>query len=97
MNQTKEMEEAFNLFFANPIIQNQPLPFSEERIRNEPNDAIKRAMNFIDSLFGMKLVGEPYEEEDKILLEKSLAILSYMKKIDTSQGIAIIKQLFQDD
>ena len=95
MNTQEELEEAANDFFGSPFIKGQPIPFSEEIVTNEPNLDVKRAMHFIDSLYGMQIVGEPFDEEDRMLLTKALAILSYTKKINTSQGKAICKQLFQ--
>ena len=91
----EELEEAARDFFDSPFIKGQPIPFSEETVTNESNGDIKRAMHFIDSLYGMQIVGEPFNEEDRYLLTKALAILSYTKKINTSQGIAIIHHLFQ--
>jgi len=89
-----EIEEAFTDFFDSPFIKDQPLPFSEQQIRNESNDIVKRSMNFVDSLFGMKIVGEPFEEDDRFLLQKAIAVLEITNKINTSQGKAIMKQLF---
>ena len=93
MYNNTEIEEAFVDFFDSPFIKNQPLPFSEQQIRNEPKDIIKRSMNFVDSLFGMKIVGEPFEEDDRFLLQKAIAVLEITNKISTSQGKAITKQL----
>ena len=69
----EELEEAATMFFDSPFIKGQPIPFSEETVTNEPNLDIKRAMHFIDSLYGMQIVGEPFDEEDRYATNKSIS------------------------
>jgi len=74
-------------------------PFTEEEILAEKDPDIQIAMSYIIGLLGLKTLGKSKEhlenEPESTLLGKSLAKLCTTGKLDRSQAIALINQLFQ--
>ena len=91
--------EAVIGFYANPLIDSKAAPFSEQEILSEKDPEVQRAMMYILGLLGLKRVGKSREHlENNIesaILGKALAKLCVAKKLNRSQCIAMINQLFQ--
>ena len=74
-------------------------PFTEEEILAEKDPDVQLSMSYIIGLLGLKALGKSKEhlenEPESALLGKALAKLCVADKLDRSQAIALINQLFQ--
>lgn len=88
-----------SFFYSNVVINKRAAPFSETEILSEQNREVKEAMIYIIGLLGLKQLGKSREHlENSIesaVLGKALAKLCVAKKLNTSQCLAMINQLFQ--
>ena len=91
--------ETIKELFADPDIDTRAAPFSETEILTEQDPEVQKAMMYITALLGLKVYGKCRKklENDKnsAYLGKALAKLCVAKKLDTSQCLAMINQLFQ--
>ncbi len=87
-------------FYSNALIDSRAAPFSETEILLEEDLLVREAMLYIVGLLGLKQLGKCKEhlesnETESTLLGKVLARLCVAKKLNRSQCIALINQLFQ--
>jgi hypothetical protein len=80
-------------------IDTRAAPFSETEIHAEQDPEVQRAMIYVTALLGLKVYGRARinleNNKNSAYLGKALAKLCVAKKLDTSQALAMINQLFQ--
>ncbi len=88
-----------DFFYSTTIADSKAAPFSKTEILSEQDPVIKESMMYIIGLLGLKSIGKAREhlenEPESALLGRALAKLCVAKKLNRSQCIAMINQLFQ--
>ena len=88
-----------DFFYNTTLVNEKAAPFSRTEILSEEDPVIQESMIYIIGLLGLKQLGKAREhlenETESTILGKVLAKLCVAKKLNRSQCIAMINQLFQ--
>jgi hypothetical protein len=91
--------EDIDFFYGQKLVNPKAAPFTEQEVKEEQDPAVQGSMCVVIGLLGLKAIGEHTKYlanyENAMILGHALAILRNSNRIDTSQGIALVKQLFQ--